>query len=178
LKTVFHNILYLLVCSTALASMTYFVTAHTMGSGKDLIMEVLFSTEKHTDWYIPIVRILGPMSSFTSGAAGGIFAPSLSAGASIGATVSGWFQLSDPNTNLMILAGMVAFLTGVTRSPFTSAILVLEMTDRHSLIFHLMAAGMVANIFAYLVDRKSFYEHLKDRFLDDFQIIRDTPPKT
>jgi H+/Cl- antiporter ClcA len=178
LKTVFHNIVYLLVCATALASMTYFVTAHTMGSGKDLIMEVLFSTEKHTEWYIPIVRILGPMSSFTSGAAGGIFAPSLSAGASIGATVSGWFQLSDSNTNLMILAGMVAFLTGVTRSPFTSAILVLEMTDRHSLIFHLMAAGMVANIFAYLVDRKSFYEHLKDRFLDDFQVIRDTEPKT
>lgn len=36
---------------------------------------------------------------------------------------------------------MVSFLTGVTRTPFTSAILVLEMTDRHSVIFHLMLAG-------------------------------------
>jgi H+/Cl- antiporter ClcA len=172
LKTVMHNIAYLLACSLALASMTYFVTNQAMGSGKELIMDVLFTSEKHTEWYVPLVRILGPIGSFTTGAAGGVFAPSLSSGASIGATVAGLFDLNQPNTNLLILAGMVAFLTGVTRSPFTSAILVLEMTDRHSLIFHLMAAGMVANIAGFSVDRKSFYEHLKDKFLDDMKIIK------
>jgi H+/Cl- antiporter ClcA len=46
----------------------------------------------------------------------------------------------------MILAGMVAFLTGITRTPFTSAILVLEMTDGHSLILQLMMAGILANL--------------------------------
>jgi H+/Cl- antiporter ClcA len=64
---------------------------------------------------------------------------------------------------------MVALLTGITRSPFTSAILVLEMTDRHSLIFHLMAAGMIANLAAYSIDRKSLYEHLKQRFLRELE---------
>jgi H+/Cl- antiporter ClcA len=60
---------------------------------------------------------------------------------------------------------MTAFLTGVTRSPFTSAILVLEMTDRHSAIFQLMYAAMVGYLVAYTIDRKSYYERMKLRLL-------------
>jgi H+/Cl- antiporter ClcA len=56
---------------------------------------------------------------------------------------------------------MVSFLTGVTRTPFTSAILVLEMTDRHNVIFHLMLAGLLANLVSLLIDRHSLYDHLK-----------------
>jgi H+/Cl- antiporter ClcA len=62
---------------------------------------------------------------------------------------------------------MVGFLTGVTRTPFTSAILVLEMTDRHNVIFHLMLAGMIASIVSYPIDRHSFYDHLKYQYLHD-----------
>jgi hypothetical protein len=60
---------------------------------------------------------------------------------------------------------MVAFLTGITRAPFTSAIIVLEMTDRHSLIFHLMLAGMVSSIASILVSRHSLYDVIKVNFL-------------
>lgn len=45
---------------------------------------------------------------------------------------------------------MVAFLTGVTRSPFTSAVLVLEMTDRHNVIFFLMLSGIAASLVSLL----------------------------
>lgn len=62
---------------------------------------------------------------------------------------------------------MVAFLTGVTRSPFTSAILVLEMTDRHNVIFHLMMAGMIASLVSLLVDRHSLYDRLKYQYIHD-----------
>ncbi len=105
------------------------------------------------------------MLSFTTGASGGVFAPALAAGASIGATISGWLHLAGSNSNLLVLSGMVGFLTGVTRTPFTSAILVLEMTDRHNVIFHLMLAGMVASLVAMPVDRHSFYDHLKFQYL-------------
>jgi H+/Cl- antiporter ClcA len=60
---------------------------------------------------------------------------------------------------------MVGFLTGVTRTPFTSAILVLEMTDRHSVIFQLMLAAMLANLVALMIDKHSLYERLKQNFL-------------
>ena len=64
-----------------------------------------------------------------------------------------------------MLTGMVAFLTGVSRSPFTSAILVLEMTDRHSVIFQLMYAAMIGNLIATIIDRKPYYERMKERML-------------
>jgi H+/Cl- antiporter ClcA len=61
---------------------------------------------------------------------------------------------------------MIGFLTGVTRTPFTAAILVLEMTDRHSAIFYFLLAGMIANLGAGLVLKHSFYEIQKDGYLE------------
>ena len=114
-------------------------------------------------------RFIGPILSFTSGAAAGIFAPSLSAGAAIGSFFSSFFVLTSGQTNILILAGMVGFLTAVTRSPFTSSILVLEMTDRHSLIFFLMLAGLISYASAWLVEKQSLYERLKEGYHQDLE---------
>jgi H+/Cl- antiporter ClcA len=138
-----------------------------MGSGKEMMTTALFTDEKYISWETPLLRIIGPLLSFTTGAAGGIFAPALSAGASVGSLMAGWIDLSAQNSNMLVLAGMVGFLTGVTRTPFTSAILVLEMTDRHNVIFHLMMAGMLASLSALIIDRKSFYDHLKLQYLNE-----------
>jgi H+/Cl- antiporter ClcA len=116
---------------------------------------------------LPLVRLAGPILSFTVGGAGGIFAPALSTGACIGAGVSDLFNASGGNANLLMLAGMVGFLTGVTRTPFTAAILVLEMTDRHSIIFYLMLAALLANLASLLIDKHSFYDHLKKQYLKE-----------
>jgi H+/Cl- antiporter ClcA len=62
---------------------------------------------------------------------------------------------------------MVGFLTGVTRSPFTSAILVLEMTDRHSVIFYLILAGMIASLVSIIIDKHSLYDHLKHQYIKE-----------
>jgi hypothetical protein len=70
---------------------------------------------------------------------------------------------------------MAGFLTGVTRSPFTSAILVLEMTDRHNLIFHLMLATMVASIVSFVIDRHSLYDHLKLGYMRDLDHQKPSP---
>ena len=62
---------------------------------------------------------------------------------------------------------MVGFLTGVTRTPFTSAILVLEMTDRNSVIFYLMIAGLLSSLVSLTVDKHSLYDHLKVQSIHD-----------
>jgi H+/Cl- antiporter ClcA len=62
---------------------------------------------------------------------------------------------------------MVGFLTGVTRTPFTSAILVLEMTDRNSVIFYLMIAGLVSSLVSLSVEKHSLYDHLKVQSIHD-----------
>ncbi|HXB42506.1 MAG TPA: chloride channel protein, partial [Puia sp.] len=159
-------------------SLAYFVNENMLGSGKSIMATTLFTANKVLPWYTPLLRVGGPVLSFTIGGAGGIFAPALSAGASIGSVISGWFLLSPANTNLVILCGMVGFLTGVTRTPFTSAILVLEMTDRHNVIFHLMLAGMISSIIAIVIDKHSLYDHLKFQYLHDInkQENQTTPP--
>ncbi|MCY0968234.1 chloride channel protein [Chryseobacterium wangxinyae] len=165
LKTDRANVAFLILCALFIACISFFISREVLGSGKEIMERVLFTQDKHEDWYIPILRMLGPALSFTSGGAGGIFAPALTAGASIGSVISGAIHLTPNETNVVILAGMVAFLTGITRAPFTSAIIVLEMTDRHSLIFHLMLAGMVSSIASILVSRHSLYDVLKVNFL-------------
>ena len=152
-----------------IASLAYFVNREILGSGKEIMERTLFTADKHEDWYVPLFRMIGPALSFTSGGAGGIFAPALSAGASIGSVISGWIHLSPNETNVVILGGMVAFLTGITRAPFTSAIIVLEMTDRHSLIFHLMLAGMVSSLISVMVSKKSLYDLLKNSYLEEIR---------
>lgn len=161
----YKMLLYLTVCALIIAALAVFVNHSVMGSGKELMQQSLFTENKHSEWYVPGLRFIGPVFSFTTGASGGIFAPSLSAGSSIGSVMSGWFHLSSADSNMLILAGMVGFLTGVTRTPFTSAILVLEMTDRHNVIFHLLLAAMLSSIAAYLVDRRSLYDKLKNTYI-------------
>ncbi|MGY4538291.1 H+/Cl- antiporter ClcA [Mucilaginibacter sp. UYNi724] len=165
------HVLYVFGCSAIMALLAFFVSTGILGSGKELMQTALFTPEKYSVWYMPILRIAGPLLSFTTGAAGGIFAPALGAGASVGALVSGWFHLSETNSNLLILAGMVGFLTGVTRSPFTSVILVLEMTDRHSVIFHLILAGMIASLVSIIIDKHSLYDHLKTQYIRDIEAM-------
>lgn len=159
-------VIYVLGTGLLIACIAYFLNDAILGSGKALMTETLFSKHKDVPWHTVLFRMVGTVVAFNSGAAGGVFAPALAAGASVGGWLSGLLGLIDDNANLLILSGMVGFLTGVTRTPFTSAILVLEMTDRHSVIFQLMLAAMLANIVGLMVDRHSLYEHLKHNFLD------------
>jgi H+/Cl- antiporter ClcA len=162
-----HRVAYITICGLIIAATAFFISEKVTGSGKEIMTETLFSNDKYLPWHYPLWRIEGLILSFTTGGAGGVFAPSLSAGASIGSVFSGLLGLNASDSNLLILAGMAAFLTGVTRTPFTSAILVLEMTDRHNVIFHLMLAGMISGLASLIVDRRSFYDHLKVQYLKE-----------
>jgi H+/Cl- antiporter ClcA len=164
-KSNYEQVTYVAACALILVSLAFFVSPAVLGSGKELMQRSLFTSDKYSEWYMPLLRITGPLVSFTSGSSGGIFAPALGAGASVGSLISGWLHVSETNSNMLILAGMVGFLTGVTRSPFTSVILVLEMTDRHNVIFHLILAGMVASLVAILIDKHSLYDHLKHQYV-------------
>ncbi|MDP4247069.1 MAG: chloride channel protein [Bacteroidota bacterium] len=168
-----QHVLYAAACALLIASLGYFVHEQALGSGKQLMTTILFTHDKQVPWYLPLLRMTGNVFSFTTGAAGGVFAPALSTGASLGALIAQSMHLSESNTNLLVLSGMVGFLTGLTRTPFTSAILVLEMTDRHNVIFHLMLAGMVASLVAMLVDKHSFYDHLKVQYMHD--LLKENP---
>ncbi|MCB0531734.1 MAG: chloride channel protein [Lewinellaceae bacterium] len=148
------------------ATLLFFTGTIGMGTGKPLINQVLFEGAASAPWYTFPVRVLAAVLSFSIGAPGGIFATSLSSGASLGAFIVHWGGLPAEHHNLMILVCMIGFLTGVTRTPFTAAILVLEMTDRHSAIFYFLLASMIAQFGAGWVSKRSFYEYQKEVYLD------------
>lgn len=164
-----HHLLYVLLCGLAIATVAVFIDVKIFGSGKSLMVTSLFTDDKYMAWYVPLLRMGGSMLSFSTGAAGGIFAPSLSAGASIGSVVASIFELPPTATNLMILCGMTGFLTSITRSPFTSSIIVLEMTDSHSVIFYIMLTALLANLVASAISRHSFYDRLKLDYLHEMK---------
>jgi H+/Cl- antiporter ClcA len=123
---------------------------------------LLFNGQK-AGWDLPLLRIMGSLAFYVSGAAGGIFAPALAAGACLSSFVASCFSLGSPE--LLVLLGMAGFLTGVTRTPFTAFVLVLEMTDHHNAIFPIMLCAITAEVSAGLLEKESFYEWAKRRFI-------------
>lgn len=168
-KKLSQQIALVFLVSLLISTSIYFLGTDAMGSGKEIMERTLFTTNKKVEWYIPFVRMGGLISSYGFGGAGGIFAPSLSIGASLGAVIASFLELSGNNINILIVVGMTGFLTGITRSPFTSAIVVIEMTDRHSAIFYLMLAAVVSSAIAYFVEKKSFYDYMKELFIEDIK---------
>ncbi len=130
----------------------------TIGAGKSVILNSLQNPDQALAAEVPLARILGNFFTYSAGVIGGVFAPALASGA----TLAHWLSqnLGFTNFKLMAFVGMVSFLTGVTRSPFTSFVLVLEMGDSHEIILYLMLASMVANVAARLVAKKPFYEQV------------------
>ncbi len=148
-----------------LALWAVFLDPQVMGPGKEVVVSLLFPGEENTvhGGILALSRFAGVLISYFSGCAGGIFAPSLAAGASLGGWLAELVGVGNPVQ--LALLGMTAFLTGVTRAPFTAFVLVLEMTDRHSIIFPLMTSALVAYATSRLVHRKGFYEQMRDQYV-------------
>ena len=141
-----------------------FLDGQASGSGLELLNEYLFH-EKSADGFLVLQRFFGTMISYLCGSAGGIFSPSLAIGGSLGSYLAHVFGYADQN--IIVLLGMIGFLTGVTKTPFTSFILVVEMTNKHSAIFPMMGAALVAVIASNLIHRHSFYERVKEMYQDE-----------
>lgn len=159
-----NQFVWAFLLSICFAALVYFSGKYAMGTGKLVLNDILFSAEK-MPWYLFPVRVLACIISFAVGGAGGIFATSLASGASLGEILYQLISVPKEFKNLLVLVSMIGFLTGVTRSPFTAAILVLEMTDRHSAIFYFLLAGQVSNLAASLLMKHSFYDYQRLEFL-------------
>lgn len=160
-----------------LVALIIFFDHESLGSGKEYINHLLFKPE-HMQMYTPALRLVNTFASYVTGIAGGIFAPSLSIGAGAGYYLSQLYTnlLGIDNTNIIILCGMISFLTAVTRTPFTSFILVLEMTDRHTSIVPMMTSALVSFYGAHSLYKEGFYELTRDAIFKN-QVPQE-PPKT
>jgi H+/Cl- antiporter ClcA len=150
-----------MVCGLLFWLAIYFWNEHGVGGGKTIITNLLFKDEWATSSDV-LVRFVGPILMSLAGVAGGLFAPTLAIGATVGSLFSElvWTH----NHHLLILCGMIGFLTGFMKTPFTAFILIFEMTDRHSSLFPMMLSAAVAAGVSHMISHHSFYDLVKEDF--------------
>ncbi len=124
-----------------------------------------------------VLKLLATLLSFLTGNPGGIFAPSLSVGAGLGANISS--MLPSVPVGAVIILGMVAYFSGVIQAPITAFVIVMEMTDGHDMVVPLMAASLLAYLTSRIICPQPLYAALAEGFMPKHVPVAsgDTAPK-
>jgi CIC family chloride channel protein len=116
------------------------------------------------------VRFGLTLASYSSGAAGGLFAPLLVLGCQAGLLMS--FGASalipaaglDPTVTAIVTMG--ALFAGSIQAPLTGVLLMIEMTGAFRLLLPLLVASLAARFVARALKTRPIYEVLLERLLD------------
>lgn len=114
-------------------------------------------------WLAPLVLLKPLMTSLTlaGGGSGGVFAPSLFLGATLGGSFGLVMNLIVPaythSPGVYAIVGMAAVVAGATQGVLSAILIVYEMTDQYEIILPIMAAAGVASVVARIVDPESIY---------------------
>jgi len=112
------------------------------------------------------LKFLATWLTAWSGVPGGIFAPTLAAGAGLGYDIA---RLWGDGVNTALIAiGMAGFLAAVTQAPITSFLIVMEMIDGRPLVLSLMAVAMTAAAISRMISRP-LYATLAANMLAQFK---------
>jgi CIC family chloride channel protein len=138
-----------------------------VGGGEGLAQSaIVSSTPLRLLCVLFLARFALTISSYSSGAPGGIFAPLLALGALLGsgfaAAESVVLHQHQDQAPYAIVA-MAACFTAVVRSPLTGVVLLLEMTGSWPLILPMMAASVTAYAVPELWGNPPIYDSLRER---------------
>ncbi|MDR3482137.1 MAG: chloride channel protein [Burkholderiaceae bacterium] len=114
-------------------------------------------------WYFGMAKLVATLLSSMGGIAGGIFAPSLAVGAGFGENIAMLLPSLAPHSAVVLMT-MAAYLSGVTRAPLTSFIIMMEMTNSHQMLLPLMTASVVASACSKIICRTPLYHALAQKF--------------
>ena len=132
------------------------------GTGYAEARGILHGSGDLTLLFMPL-KFLATVFSSISGIPGGLFAPSLSIGAGLGAEFHAVFR-SIP-IGALALIGMASYLAGVVQTPITSFVIVSEMTQDHAMVIPLMVAALIADAASRIVCKEGVYHALSKPFI-------------
>ncbi|HWW64328.1 MAG TPA: chloride channel protein [Sphingomonadaceae bacterium] len=142
-------------CGVVVA-LTGVLTGLTWGTGYSAARAIIEGTS--TPYWFGPAKLLATLATSISGLPGGIFAPSLSAGAGFGALLRPLFP-GEPG-GAVVLLGVVAYFTGAVRAPLTAVIIIVEATASRGLILPLFTAALIAHAVSRLVCKERLYHGL------------------
>src|SRR5215831_9611495 len=142
-----------------------------------------------------VFKLVATVFCYSSGGAGGIFAPALFIGGMVGGSFGyldkALFHHAGNELGSFALVGMGAVFAGIIRAPITSVLIIFEMTGSYDLILPLMIANMTAYALArharpvpiyealmlqdniHLPDRRSRVSHALEQLLVSGAMTRD-----
>lgn len=167
-------VLLALSCGLALAVIGMLAGGNTYGTGYAEARQIIAGGSELGGEF-SLLKMAATWVSYISGIPGGIFAPSLAAGAGVGAGLADWLP-GYPFAAVVIL-GIVGYFTGVVQTPITAFVIVMEMVDNNGLVLPLMATAFVANISSRLVCPEPIFRVLSAGFLPR-QEAPDSIPET
>lgn len=134
------------------------------------------------DWRVAGLLVLAKLGatvfSYSFGACGGIFAPSLFLGGMsgffLGGLISLWLPLTPADRIVLSAVGMSACLGTIVRAPLTSMLIVFEMTHQFSLVPGLLLGTIVSQAVARFVGPLNFYDALLVQ--DGHELHKVRPP--
>lgn len=108
-----------------------------------------------------LVKILATSLSLGSGGSGGVFAPSLFLGATLGGGFGTLVHQFAPaftaTAGAYALIGMGAVVAATTNAPIAAILIIFEMTNDYLIILPLMLAAIVALVFRSTLFQESIY---------------------
>ncbi len=115
------------------------------------------------------LRFALTLTSYATGAPGGIFAPLLALGAILGMVVGQVVHMALPSAITMpgavAVVGMAAYFTAIVRAPLTGVVLIVEMTGDYNQMLPLLVACFSAYAVAERLGDMPIYERLLERDL-------------
>ncbi len=145
-----------------------FTSTKILGPGNQVAQKLLGNNAGKPVLLFPFSKMLATLLTYWSGIAGGIFAPCLSMGASLGANIGYWMHISIPSCALI---GMAAFLSGSIQAPITSFVIIFEMTGHHQMLLPIMLSSLIA----YFIARIFRAQHLYQALSKDYQFTLENP---
>lgn len=159
-----HHRLTPIMIGFLLVGLLSFVHHRVPGSGLSFVNELLLGKVPGVQDLLLILVLKFFLIAFCSGAgmSAGMMLPILVLGTLLGGLFgqlsSHVLGISPIQIGAYCLVGMGAFMAAVIRTPFTSIILVFEMTRDYRIVLPLMVANLVAYVIAEKIKPGSIYE--------------------
>ncbi len=149
--------LFATLCGAAAALIALASGGLTFGAGYDEAKSLL-QDHPGRGLSFAIWKFLANLAAAVCGAPGGLFSPSLAAGAGFGAAFA---RIGLPIAGRdAVCLGMASYLSGVVQAPLTSAVILMEMTREPGLVGPLMLASLAARWSSSLLMDEPLYHFL------------------
>ena len=124
-----------------------------------------------------VAKLAATIISYSSGNAGGIFAPSLylgaMAGGAVGEIVHRFSPVPTGDPGAYALVGMGVLFAGIIRAPMTSVFMIFELTQDYQILVPLM----VANLLSFMISRRYQAKPIYHALLEQDSIFLPGPER-